>query len=806
MSISRRRFLRTTTCAGVGIAVRQPVLPDSLLASVSDWDIQSDLTGERVAYTPATWYRPYRSKIASAADLRTWVQVDLGSTKPIDTIKLYPVYQGFPVRFKVEISDDPSLASARKIADRTQDDYPNPIDQVVGFRTEGVRGRYVRLTVTRARLLWRADIYGFALRKLEVISRGKDIAERCPVTADTTFGNPSDFAQLTRPPRPMGECVVTDHPENVSDPLTWRPVAYRLNAPLSGVSLQGGVFETAMENNIQYLLESFSVDDLLNEFRNRAGKPNPSPLKDSRSFWIYDLPGSNAGRFLMGAGNTLRWIQHEELRLRLNAVIDGIEECRQPDGHIMAFPEDTIFVSERGGYTCAWLTHGLIEAGYAGNPKAFQLLRGYYDWFNKCPYLPELMRRAGQGIQGMIANARMYFTPVGKPEDIQLVQRYFQENYWLDGLAKREEAMVWQYPYDRPHCYLLTDFEAYLDLYRATGDKRYLDAMLGGWNLFHDQWEHVGGTIAIVEEEEDPPKSYRLHGVPRMYGGDAVQTGELCGSVFWTLFNQRLHYLDPEREAYVTEIEKSIYNAALANQDASRGIIYHAKLLGTKEESTRINSCCEGQGTRLYSSLPEHIYSIASDGLYVDLFEPSTIRWSQAGDPLELTMATKFPFDPEVELHFSLAGPVRTKIRVRVPSWAAKEMQIHINGVGTSVGKPGTYVTSDRQWSDRDTISFTLPIELRITRYTGVEQIAGHQRYAVEYGPILLAAAGSEEATLRVVNAKRHEDIPGQLQPKPNRPLHFSDPQNPGIEFMPYCQVSMETFTCFPVIDIGAEA
>ena len=55
----------------------------------------------------------------------------------------------------------------------------------------------------------------------------------------------------------------------------------------------------------------------------------------------------------------------------------------------MAYPEELILNSERGGYTRAWVTHGLIEAGYAGNPKAFGLLRGFYDWFDQCAYLPE---------------------------------------------------------------------------------------------------------------------------------------------------------------------------------------------------------------------------------------------------------------------------------------------------------------------------------------------------------------------------------------------------------------------------------
>ena len=266
------------------------------------------------------------------------------------------------------------------------------------------------------------------------------------------------------------------------------------------MTLEGGVFQKAMEDNILYLLNSYSVDDLLRQFRERVGtaKPPEQPTGDVQ-FWEEDLAGSNAGRFLMAAGNTLRWINHPELRRRLDAVVDGIAQCRQPNGYIMAYPEDTIFFSERGAYTRAWLVHGLIEAGYAGNPKAFELLRGYSDWFNQCSYLPQLLRFAVQGGQGMIANTRMYFTPVGKPADIQVIQRYFQENYWMDQLAAREDRAIWQYPYDRPHCYLLTNLEAYMDLYRATGDPRYLHAVEGGWELYHDKWENPGGSISIIE-------------------------------------------------------------------------------------------------------------------------------------------------------------------------------------------------------------------------------------------------------------------------------------------------------------------
>jgi hypothetical protein len=116
-----------------------------------------------------------------------------------------------------------------------------------------------------------------------------------------------------------------------SDPATWKPVAYQAVSPIGGVTLNdAGLFKPVMENNIGYLLNSFSVDHMLVPFRDRAGKPNPPQEKPQVNIWDTNLRGSNAGRFLMGGGNTLRWIDNAELRNRLDALIDGIEACREP--------------------------------------------------------------------------------------------------------------------------------------------------------------------------------------------------------------------------------------------------------------------------------------------------------------------------------------------------------------------------------------------------------------------------------------------------------------------------------------------
>ena len=412
----------------------------------------------------------YQSKPAKSDGESRWVQVDLGQTRKIDAVKLLPMTvpwsgdsEGFPVRFKIEVSGDPAFKTAILTTDRLGVDYPDPKDAVGIFPSGGAKGRYVRLTATQLRQKQ------LALTKLEVISEGQDVAVGCPA-ADSESGN-LGVTVLTRPVRPQGEGVVTDNPGNVIPVAQWQPVRYAAETPLRGVRIQDGLFKQTMENNVRYLLDSFTVDEMLQAFRQRAGRPMPPLSRPLDPFWFGELPGSAAGRFLMGAGNTLRWMDNAELRRRLNEIVDGIADCRRPDGYIMAYNEDTIFTGERAAYTRAWVTHGLIEAGLAGNAKAWSLLRGYYDWYDRCPYLPEVMRRGHQGIQGMIANARMYFTPVGRPEDLQVIQRYFQENYWLDQMAAREDRAIWMYPYDRPHCYLLTSIEPYLDLYRATGAK-----------------------------------------------------------------------------------------------------------------------------------------------------------------------------------------------------------------------------------------------------------------------------------------------------------------------------------------------
>ncbi|WP_026076348.1 beta-L-arabinofuranosidase domain-containing protein, partial [Alistipes senegalensis] len=746
-------------------------------------------------------YSVYSSVPADSPTDTCWMQVDLGRSYPIDQVKLYPVIWDwwlavwrprFPVRFKLEAADNEAFDNPRLISDQTAKDYEVTIvDKVDSYApSEPVSGRYVRLTVTKLPEFQKK--YSFDLWRFEVISGGKDIAEGRTLS-DSGRGYLGKH-QLLRAPRPMGELAVLDCPENVTSPDSWRPVKAELRVPHKGVRV-GGLFGKVMDRNAHYLLTSFTVNDMLRDFRIRAGKPvSEKKDRDIDIEWLKYLPGSVAGRFLMGTGNQLRWKDDPELRKRMNQIVDGIEECAEPNGYLVGYPENEILVFEYGGYCRSWVSQGLLEAAIAGNTKAYPMLRKFYDWFNTCPYLPELVRRGAFGRQGIIPSTRLYHTPVGKPLDIQVAQRYYQENFWMDQLADRDVDAIWKIPYDRPHCYLIVTLNAYMDMYMATGEERYLEAVLGGWDIYHDYFQHTGGSISICEKLEYPPKSYLLR----------LGTGELCGNSFWSFLNQQLHAVFPDEEKYANEIEKSIYNVGIANQTQDGSIIYHAMLVGHKNRGENHNTCCEGQGTRWFGALPEFIYSIADDGIYVNLFNESTIEWTQSdGNEMSVRMQTAFPENPEVKLTVSPGnGKAYSNIRLRVPQWADAPMEVTVNGKRVGTGRPGSYLALKRTWKKGDVIAFTLPIGFRLTKYNGTaEGFKGTEAYALEYGPLLMAAMSPSEEKGFLDIPVAPSELPSRLKPENNDPLRFKvECSEAGIEYVPYYRIADENFTCYPFL------
>lgn len=134
----------------------------------------------------------YHSALSAKQDSTKWVQVDLGSSVKLDRIVLRPCHDefndigagfGFPVRFKVEVSDDAAFKmGVTIIADYTGQDFVNPGTAPVISPANGTSGRYVRITATKLAL--RQNDYMLALAELEVLdAEGKNRAAKAAVSA-----------------------------------------------------------------------------------------------------------------------------------------------------------------------------------------------------------------------------------------------------------------------------------------------------------------------------------------------------------------------------------------------------------------------------------------------------------------------------------------------------------------------------------------------------------------------------------------------------------------------------------------------
>ena len=138
----------------------------------------------------------WHSAIQSKADVVQWVQVDLG--RPVEIHRL--LYAGchddfngigkgfgFPVRYRMELSDDPEFkAGVQQLEDQTGGDLPNPGVTPREVKVPGLRGRYVRVTATR--LAARMNDFIFALSELEILDdQGSNWALGAPVSASDSI-------------------------------------------------------------------------------------------------------------------------------------------------------------------------------------------------------------------------------------------------------------------------------------------------------------------------------------------------------------------------------------------------------------------------------------------------------------------------------------------------------------------------------------------------------------------------------------------------------------------------------------------
>ena len=369
--------------------------------------------------------------------------------------------------------------------------------------------------------------------------------------------------------------------------------------------------------------------------------------------------------------------------------------------------------------------------------------------------------------QGMIKHSLTALDDEGTQSDIDILESLYLEQWWLQALLNNDTYhSIWHRQFFS-HNYEVTAFEAILDLYVLTGNRTYYQAVLNAWEMLRAGWILPGGSFALNEVSYYPPGSYYI-GFTGVAIGQAVDgreeeksgnssddgyfhakcmyhpgsdssisstmsplqqlraaasapsqpllsypnshdppTGELCGSVFWTFLNKRLHQLEP-REEYAAEMERSIFNVGIAALGPAgsggegpngTGIRYFANQHKQKQNPSMHASCCEGQGSRLFGSLPKFIYTLQGDDdntrvVYVDIYAASVLTIRVQGLPATVRVDTAWPYSSEVRMTLTLSEASQPlMLALRMPYWLDAPVSIAVNDKAyPSSGLPGEYV------------------------------------------------------------------------------------------------------------------
>jgi len=210
--IGGRGALLIGLLCGIALAARGTAEPSSFIPHPSSFPLSAEYRGEsrRISTlrseiaalpTPPPGQQSERiglhSTFSTTVNATKWLQIALDASQPFDAIALVPVDvaygaypgpgYGFPVRFRVEVSDVPAFSAPRLLAAYDDADFPNPGDAPVFIPTAGASGKFIRITATR---LWqRGDRALLALGEVEVLRGEINLAALRPVTASDTYEN-----------------------------------------------------------------------------------------------------------------------------------------------------------------------------------------------------------------------------------------------------------------------------------------------------------------------------------------------------------------------------------------------------------------------------------------------------------------------------------------------------------------------------------------------------------------------------------------------------------------------------------------
>ncbi|MGC8667399.1 MAG: glycoside hydrolase family 127 protein [Chthonomonadales bacterium] len=521
------------------------------------------------------------------------------------------------------------------------------------------------------------------------------------------------------------EAVAQQNPAGLALPNT-AVVADREDLLAPGNVQLGGLLGARWRLNARNRLLAVDEDELLSGFRHRPGS----------QAWV----GEHVGKWLHAASLTYAAEHDPLLRAKMDRVVRELIRTQEADGYLGTYTPDKRFGLYPGADWDVWVHKycilGLLAYYQAtGNRAALNAARRAADL---------LLKRFGPGKQDILsAGTHMGMAATSVLEPIVLLYRATGDRRYLD--FGRYLVAQWEEPggphilsaLERTHSVrrvanakayeMLSNLCGLLELYRATGVRRYLTDALIAWEDITRHRLYLTGSGSSFEVWQDDGV------LPNTVAASICET---CVTVTWEQFNVQLLRLLGEAR-FVDQLERTVYNHLLGAQKPSgEAWCYYTPLEGRKPYGTS-TSCCLSSGPRGIALLPTFVYGATSRGPAVNFYCTSAARIPLAPGSVHISQQTRYPLDPDVALRIDPGTrPRRFTLLLRVPAWS-DHVQVHVNGrPWPGRVRRGEYLGVTRLWRAGDRVDLRIAIPVRL----GLGDRGNSGRAAVMWGPLVLAA------------------------------------------------------------------
>jgi uncharacterized protein len=588
-----------------------------------------------------------------------------------------------------------------------------------------------------------AGLSGLTRREaLALLGAGALVAEQAVLNGPSVGSAPDPVGA-----HPAGAASTTPVPGGYAPDGT----AGRVTAlPLRDVALLDSPFRDNQSRNTAYLT-FLDLDRMLRPFRLNYGLPSSAQPCGGWEHPTSEVRGHTTGHLMSGLALTYANTGNDEALARGRYLVSQLAalqaRARQAGfhpGYLSAFPEVFFDWLEEGRpvWSPYYMIHkylaGLIDQyQLAGDAQALDVATKLGDWVAwrtaRLPYaqMQMVLQTEFGGLPEALANL---YTITGRERYLAAAQRFYHALV-LDPLADGADQLAGlQANVTTPKII------ACVRMWEETGSTKYRDIAYNFWDIVTAHHVYVIGGAGNYEHFQQP---------------DVVAaqlsnfTCENCVGYNLLKLTRLLHFHQLTRTDLIDYYERTLFNEMLGEQDPTspHGFnCYYSGLCAGAFKRQPLNyfpggnpdiyatdydtfTCDTATGLETQAKFADTIYTHDADGLYVNLFIPSRVRY--AG--LVLEQANGFPDNPTISLSV-ISGAAAMTLRVRVPAWTDGLPVVMLNAALIAAAPTGGWIAIRRRWQAGDTLEVTLPMQLAF------EPTPDHPTVqAVTYGPVVLS-------------------------------------------------------------------